>query len=73
VEPGELRAGTEIVSEERTLEKRPVVYEEVNVGSRTVQETEHVSDTVRHEEATLDTEGGVDVDGVPSPTSTRQA
>jgi hypothetical protein len=28
---------------------------------------------VRHEEATLGTEGGVDVDGVPSPTSTRQA
>jgi uncharacterized protein (TIGR02271 family) len=114
VESGEIRVGTEIVSEERTLEvpvtreevtverhpvdrrpsdrpigdeeairvpvheeevtleKRPVVYEEVNVGSRAVRETEHVSGTVRREEARMDTEGDVDVDGVSSPTNTRE-
>lgn len=56
--------------EEVTLEKRPVVYEEVKVGSRAVQETEHVSGTVRREEARMDTDGDVDV--ASSPTSPRQ-
>ena len=49
-----------------------VVYEEVNVGSRAVEETEHVSGTVRREEARMDTEGDLDLDGVSSPTGTRQ-
>lgn len=61
-----------IHEEEVTLEKRPVVYEEVSVGSRAVQETEQVSGTVRREEARIDTECDVDVDGVSSRTGTRQ-
>src|SRR3954462_5525132 len=39
------------LSEERVrVEKRPVINEEVRVGKRTVQNTEQVSDNVRHEE-----------------------
>jgi uncharacterized protein (TIGR02271 family) len=50
------------IREERVdVEKRPVVYEEVEVGKRQVQETEHVSDTVRREELHIEREGDVDV------------
>jgi uncharacterized protein (TIGR02271 family) len=50
------------VREERvTTEKEPVVYEEVEVGKRPVQETERVSGTVRREEARFEEEGDVDV------------
>jgi uncharacterized protein (TIGR02271 family) len=34
-----------------TAEKQAVVYEEVEVGKRAVQETQHVSETVKREEA----------------------
>src|SRR5215475_8485344 len=38
------------VREERvTVDKKPVVREEVRVGKRSVEETKHVSDTVRRE------------------------
>ena len=48
------------IREERvTLEKQPVVYEEVEIGKRQVQETEHVSGTVRREEAHIEREGDV--------------
>jgi hypothetical protein len=40
--------------EEVTVEKRAVVYEEVEVGKRSVQETEHVDATVRREELRVD-------------------
>ena len=43
--------------DEVTVDKQPVVYEEVGVGTRNVTETEHVSDTVRREEARIDREG----------------
>jgi uncharacterized protein (TIGR02271 family) len=47
------------LTEERvSVEKKPVVNEEVRVGKRTVQDTKRVADTVRHEE--LRTEGDVD-------------
>ena len=47
------------LSEERvSVEKKPVVNEEVRVGKRQVQDTKRVSETVRHEE--LRTEGDVD-------------
>lgn len=54
-------AGEEIrvpLSEERVnVDKRPVVREEISVGKRTVRDTEEVSDTVRREEARIETEG----------------
>jgi uncharacterized protein (TIGR02271 family) len=104
VEAGQVRVGTEVVSEQRTvnvpvthdevtiernpvdrhpsdrpmdehgqtiavpvhqeqveLEKRAVVYEEVGVGKREVQENEQVSGTVRREEARVDREGEVNM------------
>jgi uncharacterized protein (TIGR02271 family) len=57
-EPIEQTSGQTIevpVREERVeLEKRPVVYEEVQVGKTQVQETRQVSDTVRREEARIE-------------------
>jgi uncharacterized protein (TIGR02271 family) len=48
------------VREERVeLEKRPVVYEEVALGTREVQDTQHVSGTVRREEAHIENQGNV--------------
>jgi uncharacterized protein (TIGR02271 family) len=49
--------------EEVRLEKQPVVTEEVTVGKRPVQETEHVSGTVRKEVARVERSGDVDVRG----------
>ncbi len=49
--------------EQVTLEKRAVVYEEVEVGKRAVQETQQVSGTVRREEAVVEREGDVVVEG----------
>jgi len=43
--------------EQVTLEKVPVVTEEISVGKRRVQETQHVSDTVRREEARIENQG----------------
>ncbi len=47
--------------EQVTLDKQAVVYEEIEVGKRAVQETKQVSDTVRREKAVVDKEGQVDV------------
>jgi uncharacterized protein (TIGR02271 family) len=50
------------LSEERVrAEKQPVVNEEVRVGKRAVQNTEQVSDNVRHEELRVEKEGNVDL------------
>ena len=49
------------VREERVEVEQPVVYEEVEVGKRQVQETEQVSGTVRREEVRVEREGDVDV------------
>lgn len=49
--------------EQVTLEKRPVVYEQVDVGKRAVQETQQVSGTVRREELAVEREGDVTVGG----------
>jgi uncharacterized protein (TIGR02271 family) len=61
----ELRPGEEIripVREEQvTVEKRPVVKEEVTVGERVVRETERVGGEVRTEELRVEREGDVDV------------
>jgi uncharacterized protein (TIGR02271 family) len=52
------------VHEERVnLDKRAVVYEEVGVGKREVQDTQHVSGTVRREEARIENEGDVNMGG----------
>ena len=51
------------LSEERArVEKKPVVTEEVRVGKRKVQDTELVSEDVRHEELRLDKDGDVEID-----------
>jgi uncharacterized protein (TIGR02271 family) len=52
------------VHEERVeLDKRAVVYEEVGVGKREVQETQQVTGTVRREEARVENEGAVNAGG----------
>ena len=52
------------VSEEQvTMEKRPVVKEEVTVGKRVVQDTARVGGEVRKEEVRVEREGDVDVRG----------
>lgn len=58
---GEIGAGQEIrvpvMAEQVTVEKNSVVTEEVGIGKREVQETQHVSDTVRREEARIERQG----------------
>jgi len=60
-----IRPGEEIripVREEQVkVEKQAVVKEEVKVGKRTVQETEHVGADVRKEEVKVEKTGDVDV------------
>ena len=50
-----------IMEEEVRVEKTPVVREEVSVRKRQVQETEQVSDTVKREEAWIDSTGNSEV------------
>ena len=73
---GEIGSDEEIrvpLSEERVrAEKQPVVNEEVRVGKRAVQNTEHVSDNVRHEELRVDKSGDVNVDSDVSKTGKRK-
>jgi uncharacterized protein (TIGR02271 family) len=45
------------------LEKRAVVYEEVGLGKREVQDTQHISGTVRREEARIERDGDVNMAG----------
>jgi uncharacterized protein (TIGR02271 family) len=47
--------------EQVSVSKQPVIYEEVGLGKRAVQETQHVSDTVRKEVVDVDATGEVDV------------
>jgi len=49
--------------EQVTVEKQPVVREEVSLGKRQVQETQQVSDTVKREEARIERQGDVNVQG----------
>jgi uncharacterized protein (TIGR02271 family) len=62
---GEIGSDKEIrvpLAEEKvTVEKKPIVTGEVHVGKRQVQDTQTVSDNVRHEEVKLDKEGDVNV------------
>jgi len=50
-------------AEQVSVDKEAVVYEEVNVGKRAVQETQRVSDTVRKEVLDVDTAGDAEVKG----------
>jgi len=60
-----IREGEEVripVREEKVnVTKDAVVTEEVKVGKRTVQDTEHVSGKVRKEEVKIEQTGDVDV------------
>src|SRR5436305_10015835 len=47
--------------EQVSVDKQAVVYEEVNLGTRPVQETHRVSDTVRKEVVDVDATGDVHV------------
>lgn len=49
-----------IVEEKLEVTKKPVVTDEVVVGKRTVEENEHISETVKKEEPRLNKEGKVD-------------
>lgn len=61
------------LSEERVrTEKQPVVAEEVRVGKRAVQNTENVSDSVRHEELRVEKNGDVDLSPDATKTSKRK-
>jgi uncharacterized protein (TIGR02271 family) len=66
VATGEIGSGEEIrvqLSEERvTVEKLPVVSEEVIIGKRSVQQTEQVQETVRREELRTERQGDVIID-----------
>lgn len=50
-----------LMEEEVDVQKRTVVREEIEVGKRPVQETRTVSDTVRREEASVETTGNVGI------------
>jgi uncharacterized protein (TIGR02271 family) len=45
-----------------TVDKQAVIYEEVEVGKRTIQHAQHVSETVRKEVVDVDAEGDLQVD-----------
>ena len=50
-----------VMEEEVDVQKRAKVREEVSVGKRRVEETRNVSDTVRREEARIESQGDVDI------------
>jgi uncharacterized protein (TIGR02271 family) len=58
---GEEEVRIPLMEEEVDVQKRTVVREEIEVGKRPVQETKTVSDTVRREEANVETTGNVGI------------
>ena len=58
-----------VTKEQVEVEKQPVVREEVSVGKREVTETEQVEADVRREEARVEREGDVHVEGDTRPPS----
>ena len=62
VEADEHQDQLPVRQEQVSVEKQAVVYEQVEVGKRAVQATEHVSDTIRREEAVIEKQGAVDVE-----------
>ena len=66
-----------VMEEQVTVEKTPVVREEVEIGKRTVTETQHLTGTVRHEELRVDDPTDhrspmLDADEVGTSTSTNR-
>ncbi|HEU4588948.1 MAG TPA: DUF2382 domain-containing protein, partial [Gemmatimonadales bacterium] len=55
------------------VRKRAVVREEVSLGKREVQGTEHVDETVRHEELEVKGEGDVAMRSTGTPASATPA
>lgn len=58
---GEEEVRIPLMEEEVDVQKRPVVREEISVGKRPVEETRTVSETVRREEARIESEGDVGI------------
>jgi uncharacterized protein (TIGR02271 family) len=58
---GEDEVRIPLMEEEVDVQKRAVVREEISVGKRKVQDTETVSDTVRREEARIESQGDVGI------------
>ena len=58
---GEDEVRIPLMEEEVDVQKRAVVKEEISVGKRQVQDTETVSDTVRREEARIESQGDVGI------------
>jgi len=52
-----------VSAEQVNVTRQTVQTGEVSVGKRQVQETEQVTDTVRHEEARIERQGEVDIEG----------
>jgi uncharacterized protein (TIGR02271 family) len=52
-----------LMEEQVSVEKRAVVSGEIEVGKRTVRDTERVSDTVHREEVVVDGRGDVEISG----------
>ncbi|MRX71944.1 YsnF/AvaK domain-containing protein [Bacillus lacus] len=50
-----------VIEEKIEVTKKPVVTDELVIGKKTVQETKEVRDTVRREEASIDSEGSLNV------------
>jgi len=61
-----------VEAEKARLEKETVVTEELQVGTRPVTETEHLTGTVRREELRMDKEGDVRVQGTQGKPPTRR-
>lgn len=57
---GEKEIRVPLTEERVSVEKKPVLNEDIRVGKREVQDTKRVSDQVRHEELRTETEGDVD-------------
>lgn len=51
-----------VMEEQVSVEKRPVVTEEITIDKRQVQDTETVSATIQREEARVETKGDVSVE-----------
>jgi uncharacterized protein (TIGR02271 family) len=62
IAPGE-EIRVPVSAEQVTVEKQPLVKEEVTVGKRAVQDTERVGGEVRKEQVRVEREGDVDVRG----------
>ena len=62
-----------VVREEQVrVEKYPVVKEEIFISKRQIQETRHISDTVKREEASLERLGNVNIHGSEVAESSRE-